>query len=108
MNIHTFLIYFNIIYQRSVLTCYQGTMTVSSSQICKYFNTGDFVKVTDGRHTGVSGIVVKYDRTDRTVTIFCHSTCKVYYHLVWYCVYCIITQIITTLKSVMCNSKDSY
>ena len=63
-----------------------------ASELTKYFSVGDYVRVIEGappsirgpaqarsagKHSGLSGLVVKNDPQLRIVSIFVESTCKV-------------------------------
>ncbi|KAH7297506.1 hypothetical protein KP509_26G072300 [Ceratopteris richardii] len=39
----------------------KATLTFKDKQLCKYFKTGDHVKVVSGKHEGTTGMVVKVD-----------------------------------------------
>ena len=39
----------------------QDTITFKDKQLCKFFKTGDHVKVVTGKHEGVTGMVVKVE-----------------------------------------------
>ena len=47
------------------------------SQVVKYFTVGEYVKVDEGRHAGVSGLVLKVNQSNHSVTIYCEATKKV-------------------------------
>jgi transcription elongation factor SPT5 len=64
----------------------KGTLTFKDRQLCKFFKTGDHVKVIAGKHEGATGMIVKIQ--NNVITLLSDTTREDVRHLSKTCCSC--------------------